>query len=86
VDELSEQIEDCSISVEEKLELKDTSMRIRNIMYRLDEPYREVFLLRNINGLSFKKISDYFNKNENWACVTYHRACKKIKSEMEDSQ
>ena len=47
------------------------------------EPYREVFLLRVLGELSFRDIGSLFEKGENWACVTYHRARKKIMEQME---
>ena len=34
--------------------------------------------------LSFKEISDIFNKTESWARVVYHRAKLKIKKELKD--
>ena len=32
--------------------------------------------------LSFGTISSLFSKSESWARVTYHRACKKIREEL----
>ncbi|WP_455716118.1 RNA polymerase sigma factor [Anaerosporobacter sp.] len=77
-----EQASDIDI---EKLLLKDeTSMLIHETLHKLDEPYKEVFTLRVLGELSFKKIGNLFGKTENWACVTYHRAKNKIKERMED--
>ena len=53
------------------------------LLHRLPEPYREVFLLRVLGELSFRDIGSLFEKGENWACVTYHRARKKIMEQME---
>jgi RNA polymerase sigma-70 factor (ECF subfamily) len=52
-------------------------------LHNLNEPYKEVFTLRVFGELSFKQIANLFGKSENWACVTYHRARKKIKERME---
>lgn len=52
----------------------------------LEEPYHEVFLLRHYMELPFRDIGNHFGKSENWACVTYHRARKKIRKELEESQ
>ena len=38
---------------------------------------------RTLGELSFKQIGALFGKTENWACVTYHRARKKIQEGME---
>jgi RNA polymerase sigma-70 factor (ECF subfamily) len=35
--------------------------------------------------LSFKEIAGIFNKSENWACVTYHRARNQIKKRLEEN-
>ena len=45
---------------------------------------KEVFSLRVFGELSFSDISDLFGKSESWARVTYHRACKKIREELDD--
>ena len=58
-------------------------LRIHRLLHRLPEPYREVFLLRVLGELSFRDIGSLFEKGENWACVTYHRARKKIMEQME---
>ena len=50
-------------------------------LHRLEEPYKEVFLLRALGELSFRQIGEVFGKTENWACVTYHRARKKLQKE-----
>lgn len=42
-------------------------------------------MLRVFGELSFKQIAQLFKKNENWACVTFHRAKAKIKEKMEDN-
>lgn len=56
---------------------------IQRSLHGLDEPYKEVFMWRTLGELSFKQIGALFGKTENWACVTYHRARKKIQEGME---
>lgn len=58
-------------------------MQIHRLLHDLAEPYKEVFMLRVFGELSFKQIADIFQKTDNWACVTYHRARNKILSQME---
>lgn len=36
--------------------------------------------------LSFRQIGDIFGNTDNWACVTYHRAVKMIRTRMEDDE
>jgi len=38
---------------------------------------------RVLGEMSFKQIGERFQKTENWACVTYHRARKMIQKGME---
>ena len=60
------------------------ALAIQKILEELDEPYKEVFMWRVYAELSFKEIAGIFNKNENWACVTYHRARNQIKKRLEE--
>ena len=62
-------------------ERSDTAMGLYARLHRLEEPYKEVFLLRALGELSFRQIGELFGKTENWACVTYHRARKKLQKE-----
>ena len=78
------QLPDSSIGPEEAIVRQDESMRIHRLLHRLDEPYREVFTLRTLGQLSFRDIGDLFGKSENWACVVFHRARARIKTEMEE--
>ncbi len=64
---------------------QDAAARVHRILHSLAEPYKEVFSLRVFSELSFKQIASLFGKSDNWACVTYHRARKKIQEEMGDS-
>ena len=61
-------------------------LEISKILHEMSEPYREVFMWRVYAELSFKEIAGIFNKNENWACVTYHRARKMIKDRLEEKR
>ena len=80
------QIPDPTQAVEERVLDQDQAMTIHRILHRLPEPYKEVFSLRVFGQLSFEDIGSLFGRSANWACVTYHRARQKIKSEMEESK
>ena len=82
MDEAAE-LPDPGIGPEESIVRAEESMRIHRLLHRLEEPYREVFTLRTLGQLSFRDIGELFGKSENWACVVYHRARAKLKSEME---
>ncbi len=83
IDEV-EIVPDPAMGPEEAIMCQDDSMRIHKLLHKLDEPYREVFTLRSLGQLSFRDIGEIFDKSENWACVVFHRACSKIKKEMEE--
>ena len=60
------------------------ALKINKMILLLDEPYSEIFKLRFYGELSFKQIGNLFGKTDNWACVTYHRARKKLQRELEE--
>ena len=69
--------------VPESQEETETAFQVHQVLHRLSEPYKEVFSLRVFGELSFGTISSLFGKSESWARVTYHRACKKIREELD---
>jgi RNA polymerase sigma-70 factor (ECF subfamily) len=75
-----------AIDIEQSILNTETSMNIHKALHNLKEPYKEVFTLRIFGELSFKQIANLFDKTENWACVTYHRARNKILEGMEDNK
>lgn len=70
--------------VDEEIIQKEEAGQIRNILHALPNPYKEVFMWRVFADLNFKQIGELFQKNDNWACVTYHRARKMIKGRLEE--
>ncbi len=74
---------DSKSTIEEQVLNQSDAMQIHRLLHDLAEPYKEVFMLRVFGELSFKQIADIFQKTDNWACVTYHRARNKILSQME---
>ena len=71
-------------NIEHKIIDKEDSKRIHKILHDLKEPYKEIFTLRVFGDLSFKQIGELFGKTDNWACVNFHRAKKKIKDQLKD--
>lgn len=47
------------------------AMAIHRHLHELEEPYKEVFMLRVFGELSFRKIGEIFGKTESWARTTY---------------
>ena len=65
-------------SFEQSLTDSDTAIRIHHLLHELDEPYREVLLLRIFAELKFSDIGSVFGKSENWAGLTYYRGKRKL--------
>lgn len=84
--ELDETAPISTIDIEKATEDKDTSLQIHLILHELQEPYKEVFQLRVFGELSFSQIGVIFQKTENWARVTYHRARLKIQERMVENE
>lgn len=80
--ELSEEIVSNNICIEEKICLKEQKMELIKQVYKLDQISKEVVLLRITGAFSFREIGELFNKNENWARVTFYRAKQKIGKEV----
>lgn len=83
IDEFPE-IEGSSSDFRDKLEDRESAMKIHTALHNLSEPYKEVFMLRVFSELSFRRIGEIFGKSENWACVVYYRAKKKLQEQTED--
>ncbi len=81
IDEL--QIPDPRASIEEQIIDRSQAMAIHRLLHELPEPYKEVFSLRVFGQLPFEDIGNLFGRTANWACVTYHRARRKIQEQME---
>ncbi len=83
---ITDALESHADSPEEETIRKDEAERVSEAAHRLDEPYKEVFLLRVYGEMPFENIGKLFGKTANWACVTFHRAKARIKAELEEKQ
>ena len=70
--------------VEDAILDKDQAMNIHAHLHELDEPYKEVFMLRVFGELEYAQIAKLFSKTESWARVTYHRAKMKLIEAMKE--
>ena len=70
--------------IDEQIVIQDEAQRIRKILHTIPDPYKEIFMWRVFGELSFKEIGNLYNKTDNWACVTYHRARKIIQSRLKE--
>ena len=70
-------------TTEEEIIKKDQCRRIREALSKLEEPYKDVFILHVLGEIKLKEIADMYGKTESWAKVTYFRAKAKITALME---
>lgn len=75
-------IKDITASPEEKMIQKDLLQRIHQSLMKLQDPYKEVFILHVFGGLKLKDIAELNGKSESWARVTYYRARTMIAKEV----
>ena len=75
---LDDNIVSDELNLEEKVCLISDKMQLIQAVHILNETAKEVVLLRLTGAFSFKEIGEVFNKNENWARVTFYRAKHKI--------
>lgn len=71
-------------SIEEIILNKEETFRIHKALHFLDEPYKEVFMLRVFGELSYNQISQIFEKTESWGRVTFYRAKQKIQDLLKE--
>jgi len=75
---LDDNIVSNKFNPEEELCLIEDKMQLIKAVHILDETAKEIVLLRITGAFSFREIGEVFNKNENWARVTFYRAKQKI--------
>lgn len=78
-----ESVDNGEPSIEELMIRREETANIQKLLHDLKEPYKEVFMWRVFGELSFKQIGALYQKSENWACVTFHRARNMIRNRME---
>ncbi|MCM1328206.1 MAG: sigma-70 family RNA polymerase sigma factor [Ruminococcus sp.] len=59
---------------------------IYKAVHSLEEPYREIVLLRIHTDMNFAEIGDIFGKSENWARVTFYRGKEKLRKILESEE
>ena len=62
---------------------QETLRSLREQLYALSEPARQVVIMR-LQGMSFNQIGQALGRTEIWARVTFYRSKTHIREEMED--
>lgn len=72
--------------VAEGVQRDQQRMQIHRHLHGLEEPYREVFMLRVFGELKYSQIAALFGKSESWARVTYYRAKVEIQNRIMEEE
>lgn len=75
---------DIQTDLEDAFVQKEVSGKAFACLHDLQEPYKEVFMLSVLGGLSLKDISALFGKSESWARVTFYRAKQKLMEKLRE--
>lgn len=70
------------LSLEEQAISRDEYHRVHQAILKLEDPYRDVFVLHAIGEVKLKEIACIYGKSESWARVTYFRAKQQIIQEV----
>ena len=61
---------------------KECGNAVLRALHELKEPYKEVFMLHVMGGVSLQRISELFGKSESWARITFYRGKQQLKERM----
>ena len=75
---LQENMVDADDALEDRVVESQTRVQLYQAAHKLEEPYREVFLLRVNGAFTYAEIAEVMDKTENWARVTFYRAKQKV--------
>ena len=77
---------DSGIRVEDVILDREQAMAVYEQLHELNEPYKEVFMLRVFGELDYAQIAKLFGKTEGWARVIYHRAKMKLTESIREDE
>lgn len=77
-------LEDCAEQGHEIVEWG--TPEVLKIIYRLNNPMKEIVYLRLVSDLSYREIGEIMGRPENWVRVNFYRAKQKIVEELKDGK
>lgn len=86
VQELSLQPTSSESEIEKGLETRKKMKSVLNFINTLKEKQREVFILREIEGLTYNEISTYLEISEDQVKVTLHRVRNSIRKQFSSTE
>ena len=79
-------IDEMELATEQDMLEQESCREIYKAVHRMEEPYREIMLLRIHSDLNFADIGEIFGRTEGWARVTFYRGKEKLKKLLEESE
>lgn len=79
IEQMGVESADRASSPEQNAIKQEEVKRIMQEIFKLEEPYKEVFMLHVFGEMKLKDIAKEYSKTEEWARVTYYRAKNKLK-------
>lgn len=76
----------CAADAAGSVENEAVLMQIHRHLHGLEEPYREVFMLRVFGELKYGQIGSIFGKNDSWARVIFYRAKLKLQERIKEDE
>jgi len=67
-----------------RIEIESEARIAVDLIHKLDEPHRDVLILRFVEGLRPKDIAEILDESENVVSVRINRAIKKIKKMVQE--
>ena len=77
--------EDTSTPADQRTESNEIQQRINDALQQLDEPYRSIVVLREIEGLAYAEIADSLDLPLNTLKVYLHRARRQLRDAIRRS-
>ena len=72
-------IQDFEFEIQSLQQDNKDYLELLELIQEMPEPYRTVFIKRELEGYDYSDIAKFFGKTENWARVTFFRAKRKFK-------
>lgn len=69
---------------DERIIQEEELRELFKLIDKIEEPYREVILMRAVNKLSYREISEIMKRKESWVRVIFHRGKVKLKALIEN--
>lgn len=73
---------DPELDVETAYLDREDAKKVHILLHNLNEPYKEVFMLRVFGELPFSQIGELFEKTDSWARLIFYRAKKQLQEAM----